>query len=105
VHLPWHLPSHNIILRPTLRHTHQTKENDTIASMPPNIDASPFCNFFCLHVVESKNSQPPTKKKKNPKLLSIHTQPKARNLLQGIHSHLLLCVQVKSQIGHEDLPL
>jgi hypothetical protein len=42
---------------------------------------------------------------KNPKLLSIHTQPKARNLLQGIHSHLLLCVQVKSQIGHEDLPL
>jgi hypothetical protein len=48
--------------------------------------------FFCLHAVESKNSEPPTEKEKNPKLLSIHTQPKARKLLQGIHSQLLLCV-------------
>jgi hypothetical protein len=48
---------------PPTTHTFQTKENDTKVSMLSNTIASPFGNLPCLHAVESKNSQPPTKKK------------------------------------------
>ncbi len=40
----------------------QTKENDTKISMLSNTIASPFCDLPCLHVVENKYYQLPTKK-------------------------------------------
>jgi hypothetical protein len=57
--------------------------------MLSNTIASPFGDLLCLHVVESKNSQPPTEKKnmlpwKTLKSLFVHTQnPKVKNLLQN----------------------
>jgi hypothetical protein len=62
-HLPRQLPGHTIILRLVITRTHQIEENDTNTLMLPNISAFPLCNFPCLHVVQSKNSQPPTEKK------------------------------------------
>jgi hypothetical protein len=55
-----------IILRPVATHTHQIEENDTHVSMLSNTIASPFGDLSCLHTIESKNSQPPTKKKQAP---------------------------------------
>jgi hypothetical protein len=75
------LPCHTIIMRQAITHTYQIEKNDTKVSMLPNNGASPFYNLLCVHVIKSKNSQPPTEKK-TLKLLSIHIQnPKARNLL------------------------
>jgi hypothetical protein len=83
-HLPWQLLCHTIILCQAITHPYKTEENDTKALMLPDTDTSPFCNLPCLHVVKSKNSQPPTEKK-TIKLLYVHTQnPKARNLLQSL---------------------
>jgi hypothetical protein len=50
-------------LCPTTTHTHQTKEKDTKISMLINTTTSPFSDPHYLHTVESKHSQPPTKKK------------------------------------------
>ncbi len=61
-HFTWQLPCHTIIMRSTTTHTYQTKENDTNLSMLSNITTSPFGDPPCLHTIESKHSQPPTKK-------------------------------------------
>jgi hypothetical protein len=77
---------------PTTTHTYQTEKNDTKVSMLPKIGASPLYNLPCLHAVESKNPQLPTKKKtyffaKTLKLFSVHTQnPKVRNLLHWFYN-------------------
>jgi hypothetical protein len=64
--------------------------------MLPNTGASPFCNFPCLHTVESKNSEQAIDKTtcfiRNPKLLFVHIQKsKAKNLLHYLFNDFELC--------------
>jgi len=60
----WQLPCHKVImcLATTHTHTHQIEENNTHDSMLSNTTAYPFGDLPCLHAIESKNSQLPTKK-------------------------------------------